>query len=423
MKLLFGFLFLAVSISSFGQRSFNVSTVPPGSYATTAAQIAAKQDSLNWHTPEMYGAVGDGYTDDAPAFNAMMAAMTSNSTISLSAKTYVLNSTWFVTKNVKIEGVGIGSIFKCGTNNIVMIDISADYVTMRDFFMYNLFTPTSGCAIKIDSSVAHPTPIAKFTMDNITINQYYNSVEAVNTYMWSITNCQFNFINYAILVSCTGVPDAGDSHISGCYFQPRGGFTGNTAIYQTNSGGLRIINNKFNYNSNQKYAYAYYGAITGTSDLLISCNSFENYTISAIKIHGSSSSRFSNISITGNQFSGLTSTTRSNIVIDTSDNISITGNVFGKYSSASDTAITLTNVTYSTIYNTYYNYGVGVYYYGTASNIVGDGAGWKLQTMTKAQRDALSSPPAGFMIYQTDNTPGIRVRNGSAWIKFSESTD
>ena len=43
--------------------------------------------------------------------------------------------------------------------------------------------------------------------------------------------------------------------------------------------------------------------------------------------------------------------------------------------------------------------------------------------MTKTQRDAIASPTAGMVIYQTDNTPGLRVRNGSNWMKFTETTD
>lgn len=43
--------------------------------------------------------------------------------------------------------------------------------------------------------------------------------------------------------------------------------------------------------------------------------------------------------------------------------------------------------------------------------------------MTKAQRDAISSPAVGLIIWQTDNTPGIRSYNGTNWIKFSETTD
>jgi hypothetical protein len=43
--------------------------------------------------------------------------------------------------------------------------------------------------------------------------------------------------------------------------------------------------------------------------------------------------------------------------------------------------------------------------------------------MTKTQRDAISSPVAGLAIYQTDNTPGLRVYNGTNWMKYTETAD
>lgn len=49
--------------------------------------------------------------------------------------------------------------------------------------------------------------------------------------------------------------------------------------------------------------------------------------------------------------------------------------------------------------------------------------GFLLPRMTKTQRDAISSPATGLAIFQTDNTPGLRVYNGTNWIKFTESTD
>jgi hypothetical protein len=49
--------------------------------------------------------------------------------------------------------------------------------------------------------------------------------------------------------------------------------------------------------------------------------------------------------------------------------------------------------------------------------------GLLLPRMTKAQRDAISSPVAGLSVYQTDNTPGLRVYNGTNWMRFTETTD
>jgi len=45
-----------------------------------------------------------------------------------------------------------------------------------------------------------------------------------------------------------------------------------------------------------------------------------------------------------------------------------------------------------------------------------------LGNMTKAARDALTLS-AGLVIYQTDNTPGLRVCNGTNWMRFTETID
>jgi len=49
--------------------------------------------------------------------------------------------------------------------------------------------------------------------------------------------------------------------------------------------------------------------------------------------------------------------------------------------------------------------------------------GFVLPRMTKAQRNAIGSPVAGMMVYQTDNTPGLRVYNGTNWMRFTETAD
>ncbi|MCX6747682.1 MAG: hypothetical protein NTW98_01910 [Candidatus Nomurabacteria bacterium] len=43
--------------------------------------------------------------------------------------------------------------------------------------------------------------------------------------------------------------------------------------------------------------------------------------------------------------------------------------------------------------------------------------------MTQAQRDAIRNPSAGLAIYQTNNTPGIRVYNGVAWTGYLVAAD
>lgn len=49
--------------------------------------------------------------------------------------------------------------------------------------------------------------------------------------------------------------------------------------------------------------------------------------------------------------------------------------------------------------------------------------GLLLPRMTKVQRDAIGSPAAGLAVYQTDNTPGLRVYNGTNWMRYTETAD
>jgi len=422
MKSILSILFLSISFASFGQKVVSVSTTPAGSYSSTLSLIGTKQDSLNFYQPEKYGAVGDGVTNDATAFTNMIAAMPVGSTVNLqSNKTYILNTTIVINKSVKFTGSGTSTIIKSGTNDMVLFKVVEANVIFRDMWLRSTqFTPSSGCAIRIDTNVRTGGAVAKFTIDNVFFTGFYNCIESLNAHSFSITNCNINFINYGVQVACASTPDAGDSHISGCIFNPMVGFTGNSAIYQTNSGGLRIVNNKFNYNSVQRYSYAYNASLTETSDLIISANSFENYTVNAIKILAPS--RFVNIAITGNQFSALNSSAGANIVVDNLDNLAIMGNVFTRNTGASDTAIVLTNCTNINIANTYLTYGTYVKYYGTNSHINGDGAGNNTPKLTATEASALSSPTDGKLIYVsstngTFTSVGFWGREGGAWVK------
>ncbi len=82
---------------------------------------------------------------------------------------------------------------------------------------------------------------------------------------------------------------------------------------------------------------------------------------------------------------------------------------------------------YSSLFQVYSN---GIVSIGTASpsassilDITSTTKGFLPPRMTKTQRDAISSPATGLVVYQTDNTPGLRCYNGTNWMRYTETAD
>jgi hypothetical protein len=47
--------------------------------------------------------------------------------------------------------------------------------------------------------------------------------------------------------------------------------------------------------------------------------------------------------------------------------------------------------------------------------------GFLLPSITQAQRDAISSPATGLLVFQTTNNPGFYYFNGTAWVGIGGS--
>jgi hypothetical protein len=71
------------------------------------------------------------------------------------------------------------------------------------------------------------------------------------------------------------------------------------------------------------------------------------------------------------------------------------------------------------------NVGIGTTSPGASSllELSSNTKGVVLPRMTKTQRNAIASPVAGMVIYQTDNTPGLRVYDGTNWMRYTETAD
>lgn len=87
------------------------------------------------------------------------------------------------------------------------------------------------------------------------------------------------------------------------------------------------------------------------------------------------------------------------------------------------------NLTFSipgiTVSNSTGNVGIGATVSGNSNllELTSTTKGFVLPRLTKTQRNAIASPVAGMMIYQTDNVPGLRVFNGTNWMRFTEIVD
>jgi hypothetical protein len=57
-----------------------------------------------------------------------------------------------------------------------------------------------------------------------------------------------------------------------------------------------------------------------------------------------------------------------------------------------------------------------------ALDINSTNAGLLIPRLTQNQRDAVSNPATGLLIYQTDNSPGFYFYNGTNWLVLDTST-
>ena len=104
-------------------------------------------------TPEEYGAVGDGSTNDAVAFQS---AINSGLPIFLGKKNYRISTTLTTGSNMCLIGSGKGTILST-TSNIAIISITGDYNTIRDIQFLGNNTGTSQNGISCIGAVALTT--------------------------------------------------------------------------------------------------------------------------------------------------------------------------------------------------------------------------------------------------------------------------
>lgn len=324
--------------------------------------------------PEAYGAVGNGTTDDSDAFIAMLAAMPSRGGwISLAPKTYFITKTITVTKPVSFIGQGRNhnefsngtTILKCNNPTLVMFNMVTPNFHFRYLSIENAHAlPTAGSAIRVPgtpngANQGYPT---SFSLEGISIDNFYNLVDVVNAYQWSMRDCYFyGPASHGVVVRNAILPDGGDAVLDNCHFYPRLR-NARAAIYQESSGGLRILNCKTNghpapNNGSYKFEYGYEANLTAsTVILIITGSSFENFSKSGIRFRKQSGVDFWNIAITGCQFAPYVETGFAHIDIDDSQAVIISGNTFDGRYNANSKPISVTNSEGVSLFNVYNGY-------------------------------------------------------------------
>jgi hypothetical protein len=357
-----------------------------GKVLGTDGSAASWKQTTGYYYPEDYGAVGNGTTNDAAAFQSAINAMPSTGGVlyCTPGKTYLLTSAITITKRVKVLGGGwLSSKIITTSTTLDLFTVSAPGASFEDIYIGNTATttPTAGSAVKCTSGAEY------LTFDNTFVDNFYDGINIqsapfshfAKVYVW-------NFVRYGMFIQNTVNGDVGDMSITSCDFTSvnREGVAG---IRQESSGGLKISNTKWNWAGTSRMQYAYDGYITSsTVDLLFSNNSFENFTQAAIKLRIASGQNFRFVAINGNQFSSYASAP---YVIDIADakGVAIVGNVFGD----NVNSVRLNNVLG---YNTNIA-DVNVFYGNTGTGvIINDGTGEDLTAPTLSGAAVAAGTPS-----------------------------
>lgn len=153
-------------------------------------------------TPEMYGAKGDGVTDDTLAFKS---AIEKGGTLYLDNKNYVITDTLTITKPIKIIGSGIQrretnrpylDFSKCVDEYALKIEVSG--VKLEDFNIKGNRDLTTGIYTNYNS---------RFDFNNLGLYYCKNAISLTRAYNITMNNIVFEFNDNCIVLDgvCTSI--------------------------------------------------------------------------------------------------------------------------------------------------------------------------------------------------------------------------
>lgn len=263
-------------------------------WPSTNTIIANVNKQINVQAPP-YSATGNGTTNDCASITAAVVAAQAGQAawIYFPPGTYNLGSACNLTLSNPGMLTGSG---QCGNNQGtapcattilssdptgVLFTVTSPNFRIADIALRNSATSTAGAAIYVNGTNAHQ----KVDLKDISIYGFYDAISRNAGAYWVEDNVEVqNPVRYGTSIANAPNPDEGDWSIvnSSCVGGPQTDddtTPGSSAcIAQTSSGGGKIINVK----SNATFTHGYYGNLSGSAQLLMMNNDFENTTASPI---------------------------------------------------------------------------------------------------------------------------------------------
>jgi hypothetical protein len=319
---------------------------------------------------KLYGAVGNGVTDDTAAIEVAIGAIPSTGgVLFFPPGTYNTSGGFTVQYPTIIQGCGmIGengvdaftTKILCSSQTASLFTVSAYTARFRDVALVNTYngTPSAGAGVTCYRAGSWDQ---KVDFENVSVSKFYVNIDQQSGEYWVMHNCLLFFpVKYALLIQDTVNADSGDWSVESCYFISDV-YNADAAIRIEGSGGGKIINSKINNRSSQRFVHGIDLApvANGTGILLIANNSVENVSGNGINV-STGAINWHSICIQNNQF-GLWSNASGHAIAMTTTTINnvnqvvIGGNTFLGASTASAIDITkINNVqVFGNVYSTF----------------------------------------------------------------------
>lgn len=277
-----------------------IAGVPIPTYPRSAAEIAASVTPTNytypWGNVLRFGADPTGSTDSTTAVTHAHA---------VGGVVYYPAGNYSVTSGISIpcggiigDGPGQTIITSTSTSTANIYNFSCVNSGLFENFAFTSSTMTGGYVLTITSPSGENTYTK---VENIYVNGTPNGLSFIAASHWVVDQSNFNNVTGdMITVNNTNIADSGDSSITNNLFNNTSVSGTSNGIHQLESGGLKIIANKFN---GPNIGYFLDLGASSTGVLNIVGNSFENIGTEAILLNRSSGSAlFRNATITANEF-------------------------------------------------------------------------------------------------------------------------